>query len=245
MPAATTRRAAVPARRAASSGNQRITTGIPGLDQLIQGGFIRNSVNLVTGGTGTGKTIFAGQFLWEGLQKGEPCVYITMEQHPDDLKQDFLQFGWNFDKYEKQGLCSIEYFDPAQVNNIASAILNSVKTLGAKRLAVDSTSVVGLTIENEMMIRRKLLSLIDAIKRQSGNCTTLLTTEIEEDSKGLSRWGVEEFVVDGVIVLNYLTLGEESDRSLVIRKMRRTDHGKDAYLLDIGKNGITISKSAV
>jgi KaiC/GvpD/RAD55 family RecA-like ATPase len=241
MPAATTRRAAVPARRAASSGNQRITTGIPGLDQLIQGGFVRNSVNLVTGGTGTGKTIFAGQFLWEGLQKGEPCVYITMEQHPDDLKQDFLQFGWNFDKYEKQGLCSIEYFDPAQVNNIASAILNSVKTLGAKRLAVDSTSVVGLTIENEMMIRRKLLSLIDAVKRQSGDCTTLLTTEIEEGSEGLSRWGVEEFVVDGVVHCKMVTVGRDTERTLQIRKMRRTSHKTGFCSMEITNKGVKVT----
>ncbi len=219
----------------------RVTSGIPGLDPLIQGGFVRNSVNLVTGGTGTGKTILAAQFLWEGLKKGEPGVYITMEEHPDDLKMDVAQFGMDFSKYEKQGICSIDYFDPAQVNNLAAAILNSIKTIGAKRLVIDSTSVIGLTIENEMMIRRKLLSLIDAVKRQS-KCTVLLTTEITEDSKGLSRWGVEEFVVDSVIVLNYLGIGEETNRSLSVRKMRRTKHGTDVYQLAISNKGLIVKR---
>lgn len=222
----------------------RVKTGIPGLDPLIQGGFVRNSVNLVTGGTGTGKTIFAAQYIWEGLKKGEPGVYITMEQHPTDLKQDFLQFGWDFAKYEKQGLCVIDYFDPAQVNNIASAILNSVKTSKAKRLVIDSTSVIGLTIENEMMIRRKILSLVDVIKRNS-NCTVLLTTEITENSNGLSRWGVEEFVVDGVVVLQFTGIGGQSFGNLQVRKMRRTSHARGWFPLEITLKGIKVSKEEV
>ncbi len=222
----------------------RVTSGIPGLDPLIQGGFVRNSVNLVTGGTGTGKTILAAQFLWEGLKKGEPGVYITMEEHPDDFRQDVAQFGMDFSKYEKQGICSIDYFDPAQVNNLAAAILNSIKTIGAKRLVVDSTSVIGLTIENEMMIRRKLLSLIDAVKRQS-KCTVLLTTEITENSKGLSRWGVEEFVVDGVIVLQFTGIGGQSFGNLQVRKMRRTPHTRGWFPLDITSKGVKVSKEEV
>ncbi len=251
MPAATprkvptaSRKAPLPASRPTAGAQQRVSTGIPGLDELIQGGFVKNSVNLVTGGTGTGKTILASQFLWEGIKRGEKCVFITMEQHPDDLKADVAQFGWNFSKYEKQGLCTIDYLDPAQVNNLASAILNSVKTSGAKRLVIDSTSVVGLTIENEMMIRRKLLGLVDAIKREA-DCTTLLTTEIEEGSEGLSRWGVEEFVVDGVLALHYLGIGGEQFANIQIRKMRRTNHEKGFFPFHIGKNGIVIKPEEV
>ena len=64
----------------------RISTGIPGLDPLIEGGFLENSVNLVTGETGTGKTIFCAQFLWDGLQKGDSGLYITLEERPEDIK---------------------------------------------------------------------------------------------------------------------------------------------------------------
>ncbi len=67
----------------------RIKTGIPGLDAITDGGFIEGSVNLLTGGTGTGKTIFGSQFIWQGLQMGEPCVYITLEESPED----FLEYA--------------------------------------------------------------------------------------------------------------------------------------------------------
>ena len=217
----------------------RISSGIPGLDKLIGGGYVKNSVNLITGETGTGKTIFGAQYIWEGLKKGEPGVYITMEEHPDELKTDVLQFGWNFSKYEKSGKCEIIYYDPAEVSNIASAIMNEIQTMRANRLVIDSTSVLGLTIEKPLLIRRKLLSLINAIKRQK-TCTALIVSEIPEDSKALSRFGVEEFVADGVVVLNYLGLGEETIRSLIVRKMRRTNHGHDVYPLTIGNKGMSV-----
>lgn len=219
----------------------RVKSGIPGLDKLIEGGFVKNSVNLLTGETGTGKTIFGSQFLWEGLKAGEPGLYITLEEGPDELRRDVKQFGWDFPKYEKKGLCQIVYYDPAQTANIASAIMSEIESMKAQRLVIDSTSVLGLTLEQPMLIRRKLLGLINAIKRNQ-NCTGLLITEIPEESKALSRFGVEEFVADSVTVLNYLGIGQETMRSLIVRKMRRTNHGKDVYPLVIGTKGIVVKK---
>ena len=83
---------------------KRIKTGIPGLDGLMEGGFIQGSVNMVTGSTGTGKTIIGTQFLWHGLQKGETGVYITLEEDPTDIKEDVRSFNWDIGKYEKKGL---------------------------------------------------------------------------------------------------------------------------------------------
>jgi KaiC/GvpD/RAD55 family RecA-like ATPase len=220
---------------------KRIGTGIPGLDGLIQGGFIQGSVNMVTGSTGTGKTLFGTQFMWHGLQKGETGVYITMEEDPTDIKEDVRTFGWDFDKYEKKGICKIIYHDPAQVNNLPSVMMDEISKIKANRLVIDSTSVLGLNIEKPSQIRRRLFGVVSALKNHDG-CTALVLTEVPEDSKALSRWGVEEFVVDGVIVLNYLGIGEAYNRSLMIRKMRRTDHGKDIYPFEISKNGIIVKK---
>jgi KaiC/GvpD/RAD55 family RecA-like ATPase len=220
---------------------RRITSGIPGLDPLIEGGFLENSVNLVTGETGTGKTTFCLQFLWEGLQKGETGVYITLEQSPEDIKADAAHFGWNFDAYEKKGLCRVIYHDPAQVNNLGTVIVDEIKTLKAKRLIVDSTSLIGLSLENKSQVRKMLVNIINVIKRTG--CTALLISEIEEESKGLSRYGVEEFVVDGVIVLNYLEYATgDLNRSLIIRKMRRTAHGADIYPTEITRKGVIVKK---
>lgn len=218
----------------------KVESGIPGLDSLIQGGFLQNSVNLVTGETGTGKTLFCAQFLWHGLQKGDTCLYISLEEDPEDVKADALQFGWDFEKFEKKGLFKIIYNDPAQVNNLGSLIIDEIRRMDVKRLVIDSTSIIGLTIENLSQIRKILYNIIGTIKKT--DCTAILTSEISEGSKQLTRFNVEEFVVDSVIVLNYLeyAAGGGMDRSLIIRKMRRTKHGKDVYPMDITAKGIVI-----
>ncbi len=220
----------------------RIKSGITGLDTLLDGGFIEGSVNLLTGGTGTGKTIFCCQFLWEGLQKGESCVYITLEESPEDIKEDVANFGWDFSKYEKKGLFKIIYHDPAHVNNLSRSIISEIKELKAKRLVLDSVSVMGLVINDSSQIRKSILNIINTIKHQD-SCTTLLVSEVEEDKKALSRFGVEEFVVDGVILLNYMGIGEEYNRSLMVRKMRRSNHGKDVYPFEINREGIHVKKA--
>jgi KaiC/GvpD/RAD55 family RecA-like ATPase len=126
------------------------------------------------------------------------------------------------------------------VNNLGTVIIDEIKRIDAKRLVIDSTSIVGLTIENPSQIRKILYNIAVTIKKT--NCTALITSEIPEGSKKLSRFGVEEFVVDGVIVLNYLeyATGGGMDRSLVIRKMRRTKHGKEMYPMDITAKGIVL-----
>jgi KaiC/GvpD/RAD55 family RecA-like ATPase len=219
----------------------RTPTGIPGLDSLIGGGFLENSVNLVTGETGTGKTIFCSQFIWNGLQKGETGLYITLEEKPEDIKEDAMIFGWDFEKFEKKGLCRIIYHDPAQVNNLGSVIIDEIRTLKAKRLVIDSTSLIGLNVQEPSQIRKVLLNIVNIIKKTG--CVALLISEIPEDMKALSRFGVEEFVVDAVVILNYLEYASgELNRSLIIRKMRRTDHGKDIYPMEITNNGLAIRK---
>lgn len=223
---------------------KRIKTGIPGLDGLMEGGFIQGSVNMVTGSTGTGKTIIGTQFLWHGLQKGETGVYITLEEDPTDIKEDVRSFNWDIGKYEKKGLCKIIYHDPAQVSNLPSVMMEEIGSLKANRLVIDSTSVLGLNIEKPSQIRRRLFGVISALKTHDG-CTALVISEVPEDSKAITRWGVEEFVVDSVIILNYLGIGEEYNRSLMIRKMRRTNHGKDIYPFEVTNNGIVVKKPEV
>ena len=235
----------MPAAKNPSKGKfkvERIPTGIPGLDKLIEGGFVKNSANMITGGTGAGKTIFGLQYVWEGLQKGEPGLYITLEESPEDLKADVRRFGWDFDKYEKSGLCEIVYFDPTQSGNLASSIMSEIQTIKAKRLVIDSTSIVGLTIESPIQLRRKLIGLINAIKKQKA-CTALLISEIPEGHNQLSRFNVEEFVADGVIVLHFIGIGGEGFGNLQIRKMRKTKHKNGWFPMEIKNNGINIGEA--
>jgi len=223
---------------------KRIPSGISGLDGLIEKGLIQNSTYLVTGETGTGKTIFGAQFIWHGLQKGERGVYISMEESPREIKEDVSRFGWDFEKYEKKGILKIAYHDPAQVDKLGSVLQSEIMGIKANRLVIDSMAAMGLALDNKSLIRRRIASIVSAIKRHE-NCTALIITEIPEGSKLLSRFGVEEFVVDGIIVLNYMSMGTDTSRSLMVRKMRRTDHGKDVYPMDISNSGIKIKKSSL
>lgn len=223
---------------------RRIKTGIPGLDSLMEGGFVENSSYLVTGETGAGKTIFASQFLWHGLQKGDSGVYISMEEEPEEIRGDVERFGWDFAKYEKKGLLRILYHDPAQVNKLGQVIQSEIANVKANRIVLDSTAAMGLAIDDPSLIRRRIATVINTIKRHP-NTTGLIVTEVPEGSKGLSRFGVEEFVVDGIIVLNYLGMESGTSRSLVVRKMRRTDHGKDVYPMEINNKGIAVKKTSL
>ncbi|MBI4162786.1 MAG: KaiC domain-containing protein [Candidatus Aenigmarchaeota archaeon] len=232
----------VPAEAKTKTGDahKRVSSGIPGLDKLIGGGFLENDIYLVTGGTGTGKTLFCCQFLWDGLQKGETCIYFSLEELPEDIIHDAEVFGWDFQKYIDKKKFIIEYADPFEMADLSSQVREKIKQTGATRVVVDSTSIFGMVFEKESDLRKALYNLIKALK--STGTVVLMTSEILEDSKALSRFGVEEFVVDGVIVLSYLGVGEVSSRSLMVRKMRRTDHGTDSYMLGITKDGLSVKK---
>ncbi|MBI4181737.1 MAG: AAA family ATPase [Candidatus Aenigmarchaeota archaeon] len=221
---------------------QRIKTGIPGLDSLMEGGLVEGSVALLAGTTGSGKTIASCQYIYAGLERGEPGVLITLEESPEDIREDALQFGWDFAKYEKKGLCRIIYHDPSQLNNLGGIMVEEIGRMKAKRLVIDSTSVMSLNIDNPAQVRRKLYNLITNIKR-GGGTTALLTAEIPEGRHALSTFGVEEFVADAVIVLHYVGVEGAASRTLMIRKMRRTSHGRDVYPMEITKKGVTIKHS--
>ena len=82
----------------------RIPTGIPNFDRLIEGGFEKASTNLVVGGPGSGKTIFATEFLVNGIHCGENCLYVTFEERKEEFYHNMLRFGWNLEEYEKKSL---------------------------------------------------------------------------------------------------------------------------------------------
>lgn len=218
----------------------RVTSGIPGLDELIGGGFIPNDVYLVTGSTGTGKTLFCSQFLWEGLKRGENGIFFSLEEQPEDVLDDTQMFGWDFHSYMKQNKFLIQYYDPFEMIDIGTEVRDLITKFNAKRVVIDSTSIFGMFFDKQKELRKKLYELVKILK--ATNTTVLMTAEILEDQKGLSRYGVEEFIVDGVILLNYMGIGQVSSRSLMVRKMRRTNHATDSFPFSVSDKGLKIEK---
>lgn len=224
-----------------SSDVKRVTTGIPGLDNLVDGGLPEGSVTLVSGGAGCGKTLFSSQYLWNSLENGEHCRFISLEEPIEDIKADAQVFGWDFEKYEEENALKVSYIKPAAGER---GFLDKVNELASEddvsRLVIDSISVMlGAYGGDEAEKRENLYGLIRSVKQSKA--TTLITSEIRENSgDSLSRYGVAEFVADGVIILYYSGVGEDTFRNLEVRKMRKTSHTPGTYPFKIDDSGIRV-----
>jgi KaiC/GvpD/RAD55 family RecA-like ATPase len=221
---------------------ERVATGIPGFDKIVEGGFVRGSTNLIAGTAGACKTTFCMQYLWNGLLAGENAVYVTLEQTPEDILADVSRFGWDFKKFIDAKKFRIESMIGADTTQLATKIFSSIKACGAKRFVLDSLSLAAVgwkeRPEEAFKIRLKMFDMLNTLK--GTGVTSLLISEIPKAEKdSLSRFGFEEFVVDSVVVLTSFVISGNV-RSLQVMKMRRTDHGKKIYPFDVGPKGLAI-----
>ena len=226
---------------------KRVPSGIPGLDKLIEGGFIEGSTILVSGTTGSGKTTFALQFLWEGVKKGEKCLYISLEEDENSLKDTALQYGWKLDTYIKRNKLKLLYISPSKIMDITKTLNANVtdylldiieKEKDISRLVIDSIAVLGMYYDSVRAFRKDLFKIGHTLKKKK--CTSILISEILEGSEGISRFNVEEFVADGVILLYYSKIAGRSFGSIEVRKMRHTDHRHGLFEMNISKKGIVV-----
>jgi circadian clock protein KaiC len=221
----------------------RVPTGIGELDRILGGGLLRGSSTLVAGGPGTGKTVLGAQFIFNGaLRFSENGVYVTFNEDPTVLKRQMLALGWDFERLENEGKVRILDFVPMVKDNANlsfDVIYEEARTLHAKRLVIDSSSALILA-HRETKEVRPMLSVIQKLFRRL-DCTSLLISEVPWGNKGLSS-GIEEFVADGIIMLETLPVGGELKRRLAVLKMRGTNHDMKFYQYAIAKeNGIVIS----
>jgi len=221
---------------------ERVSIGIKGLDKFIEGGVPKGSTILLTGSPGTGKTIFAVQFLFNGALNNEKGVYISMEEDVERLK-NYMEatFGWKLNELEKSKkliFLRTELFD---YEKFKSMLETNVEKSKAERLVIDPITTLSLFFEKPLEIRRSLLDL-DRLLKKLG-CTTILTCEVPEGSNAISSFGIEEFTSDGIIILKYYT--GSLPRSLIIRKMRATNHSTDEIPFEIRSGqGIVIKGGA-
>ena len=225
----------------------RTKTGIPGFDQVIQGGLIKNSVNLLSGGTGTGKTIFCLQFLFNGAKEfNEKGVYLSFEESVEDLKSDAAELGLNFDAVANK--VKIIHIPLHNITSVSSLLKGEISEFKPKRIVIDSLSAIAMPMEDDFERRKEINIIKEALKNM--DCTSILISEApSEGGMGtesigqFSRFGIEEFMCDSLIVLYYAGIGGESDRAIRVVKMRRTNHLRGPIPMEIGKLGVTVLKS--
>jgi len=220
---------------------KRATSGIPGLDDLIEGGLPENFIILVSGPSGTGKTTFCMQFLTEGVKQGEKGIYIGLGEDIEIIQKSMSHFGMDLEKCAEDD--SLVFADIPALNLDEVGTLLEAVSEEERRLVIDPLSALVFQYE-DMELRQKIRELIEIIRTK--NITALITTELPENSQGISRFGVEDFLADGIIVLYYFRERAKRYRGLEVRKMRGTDHSSDIHLYKISNDiGIQVFKNRI
>ncbi len=222
---------------------QKVSTGIPKLDTLINKGFEKNSTNLIVGGTGSGKSIFGMQFLMEGLRKNESCIYITFEESKKTFYSNMKALGWDLEALEKNGKFFFLEYTPEKVKTMLEEGGGTIENLILKekisRIVIDSITSFELLFKEELEKREAALSLFSMLRKW--DCTTFLTYEGEPSRKAQLDSRILEFESDSIILLYFLRNKKQRNRYLEVLKMRGSNHSTSVYNFSIGKKGILLS----
>lgn len=228
----------------------KIPTGIEGMDMMLKGGLLPGRNILLSGPAGSGKSTIAMQFVYNGAQHyGEPSLYVTLEESKEKLIEDMGKFGFDLKKASAMGkfhivggpMAKVTHFMQkvdADVLNLIGEIEEIVKSEGIKRVVIDSINLLTMLMKTEREKREALAALANMLS--SLGCTTILTSETEEGTMKLSRYGVEEFIVDGVVVLYLVRQGSRFVPGIVVRKMRGSNHDKEIRVYKITDKGVVV-----
>ena len=231
---------------------ERVKSGIPGFDELVSGGIPRRNVVLLSGGPGTGKSIFGQQFIYYGLTQGEPGVIVTLEEHPVQVRRYMAEFGWDVRKYEEEGLFAIvdaftggigeaakrEKYVVKSIDDIGEfqdVLRQALRDLKAQRAVIDSVSTLYLTkpstARGVLMNLKRILSGLGV--------TALLISQVSVTERGFGGPGVEH-AADGIVRLDLDEINGELVRSIIVWKMRGTGHDMRRHPFEITSKGIRI-----
>jgi circadian clock protein KaiC len=214
---------------------ERVPTGIVGLDPLLEGGFpIARSI-LVTGEPGTGKSIFALQFLHAGLNRGESGVLVTADEAPMDVIEQAASLGWDLEPYvHKKELAILNAANylrslpnangdcPIDIERAVGDIAVIANQIGAQRLVLDPAGPFVLPRDSVLHMQDQTRLLIQSL-RASTRTTNILTSYAVPRSGERSMHGIEEYLVAGAIVLEMILKDGVLARSLIVEKMRATN----------------------
>ncbi len=236
---------------------ERIEVGISGLDLITNGGLPKRRLTLVAGTAGSGKTVFAAQFLAAGISgASEPGVFVTMEERPDSIRRNMRSLGWRIKEWENQNLWAFVDASPRHqidtvftgndydLSPLLARITKTVQRIGATRVALDSIGALIGQFDRVTPTRHALFQLADALERVG--VTTVMTAERPEDYGPLTTLGFEEFIADNVVILRNALDGEKRRRTIEVLKMRGGAHLKGEHLFTVlAGQGIVVVPVAI
>lgn len=237
-----------------------VHTSIPGLDELIEGGFVENDVILITGGPGSGKTTFGIQYLMGGIiEYDEPGIYIAMEESPVRVIRNMWRFGWDMEQMVRKNMLRIIQLNPVQykhfigqdehhaaiqldteghmLENLIEQLQDCIHEIKAKRLFIDSITSLKINPEASI-VRFRIMELVKNLENL--DCTTLVSSEIIKHD---DKFTVEEYLCEGVIRLYIFRVSGNRERAIEILKMRGVKHDEKLHPYSITNNGIVVYPS--
>ena len=233
--------------------SELIKTGIPGFDTILSEGIKKDSSVLVSGPPGSGKTIFGLQFICSGANEyDEPGVYISLSQSVDEIKNDCKSLGLDIEDLISKGKVLLIDLRPFKIKDevvdrddslykaeqipfehLTRFILNSIKKIKAKRIVVDSISILGMQYSDKFHMRQGLQGMIQSL--ENFNVTSLLISENSENNIPS-----ESFVTSGIIELDNQIINNKMKRTIKITKLRGIKHSEQVHSLELGSNGLYI-----
>ncbi|WP_008317809.1 circadian clock protein KaiC [Leptolyngbya sp. PCC 6406] len=233
----------------APTGVTKIRTLIEGFDDISHGGLPIGRTTLVSGTSGTGKTLLGVQFLYHGIVHfDEPGILVTFEESPEDIIKNAFSFGWDLQKLMDEGKLFILDASPDpegqdvvgnfDLSALIERIQYAIRKYKAQRVSIDSVTAVFQQYDAATVVRREIFRLAARLKLMK--VTTLMTTERVDEYGPVARYGVEEFVSDNVVILRNALEGERRRRTVEILKLRGTTHMKGEYPFTITNEGINI-----
>jgi circadian clock protein KaiC len=234
-------------QKAEVSSLPKAPTGIKGLDELTEGGLPRGRPTLVCGAAGCGKTMLAAEFLLCGaLRFGEPGVFMMFEENAQELTQNMRSLGFDLDKLRRQKLLVLDHvhIERSEIEETGDYDLeglfirldHAIASIGAKRVVLDTLEALFSGLPNHAVLRAELRRLFRWLKDRG--MTAVITGE--RGDRTLSRYGLEEYVADCVILLDHRIVEQVSTRRLRVIKYRGSSHGTNEYPFLIGAHGISV-----
>ena len=213
-----------------------ISPGIQGIDAVLPDGMPKGAGILLSGPCGAGKILLGAEFLYRSR---EPGIFYTFEKDEKDLDNALAVFNWDLDKKVSSGQVSIIKSELYRFEAFMSDLEDNIEKTGATRLVLDSLSVLGQFFESSYNFRKSLIELRHVLRERE--VTGLLVSETKND-QDLSSFGVEEFVLDGVIRLHFIQKDSTALRGISVRKMNGVNHDPSMHPLEITSKGIRIHR---
>ena len=237
----------------------RVPTGIKGLDELLGGGFPEGRCILVVGSPGSGKTTFAIQYLYQGAGLGETGLYVTLDEHPEHVKQNLKSYNWDIDDMEKKGKLLImdasglrkarsktegPYPVVGPVSSEGPGFTDLLRTItkvvegeNVRRIALDPVTSLMLRYSEALKRRRATVAFFDTLA--DSGCTSIVTSELKTSLMD-RRFQLEEFLSHGVVVLHTLMHEGNIVRAVQIEKMRGISHDTQIRPYQFGPTGLEV-----